>query len=128
VAQIWSSSTRIYTATSTTEEGYTTSQDPYLTASFHHWHPQYMTANGFQDWPQSVGGHNSQIYTVDLNSQNTFCPQHYGANPNEWGDERAWFAGTNGQQCSWLLFPSAHEYLPLIRRDPTPTQTPCPDC
>jgi hypothetical protein len=114
VARISSTSNRIYTATSTTEEGYTVSQDPYLTASFHHWHPQYMTTNGFQDWPQSEPGHFSEIYTTDLNGQNTFCPQYYGANPVEWGDERAWFAGTGGQQCNWPLFPPYHAYLPLI--------------
>jgi hypothetical protein len=118
VAQIWSSSTRIYRAGATTEEAYTGNQDPYLTASFYHWHPQYMASGvGFQEWPASAGGNNSFIHVTDLNGQNTFCPQHYGATPNILGDERLWFAETGGQQCSWLLFPSVHIYLPTTLKD-----------
>lgn len=118
VAQIWSSSSRIYFAQSTTEEAYSNPPDPYLTARFFHWHPQYMVSGtGFREWPTSSGGNNSLIYVTDLNGQNSFCPQHYGATPNILGDERFWFAGTDGQQCSWLLFPSVHIYLPAILKN-----------
>jgi hypothetical protein len=117
VAQILSGSVRIYRAGSVTEEGYSTPQDPYLTASFYHWHPQYMFWGSFQDWPPSEDGHISYIHATDINGQNTFCPQHYGADPNQWNDERAWFAGTGGQQCWWGLFPPDHIYLPLVMKN-----------
>jgi hypothetical protein len=118
VAQIWSTSSRIYRAGSVTEEAYGVAQDPYLTASFYHWHPQYMIpGSGFKDWHESDSGGTSKIYVTDLNSQNTFCPQHYGIRPNFYNDERAWYAGSGGEQCWWLLFPSAHIYLPLVIQD-----------
>jgi len=31
-----------------------------------------------------------------------------------YGNERHWFAGSGGQICSWLLFPSVHIYLPIV--------------
>ncbi len=118
VAQIWSTSTRIYRAQSTMEEAYTTSQDPYLIGRFYYWHPEYIVpGSGFRDWPESAGGQRSNIYATDLNGQNTFCPDHYGVDPNWVGNERAWYAGTSGQQCSWLLFPSAHAYIPAVLKN-----------
>lgn len=118
VAKIWSTSTRIYDAQVTMEEAYTTAQDPYLTGRFYHWHPEYIVpGSGFRDWPESEGGHQNQIYATDLNGQNTFCPDHYGVDPNWLGDERAWYAGTGGHACSWLLFPSAHVYLPIALKN-----------
>jgi hypothetical protein len=74
-----------------------------------------VAGTGFREWPTSSGGNDSYIYVTDLNGQNTFCPQHYGATPNILGDERLWFAGTGGQLCSWLLFPSVHAYLPEVK-------------
>lgn len=118
VAKIWSDSPRIYRASSTSEEVYSDPQDPFLHASFYHWHPQYMVwGSGFQEWPESAGGQRSFIWVTDLNGQTDFCPDHYGADPNMWGDERAWYAGSGGQRCSWLLFPSAHAYLPAVLKN-----------
>jgi hypothetical protein len=112
VAKIWSTSNRIYMAHSDTEEGYYETTDPYITAKFYHWHPQYMDwERGWQDWPCSTGGTgNSTIWA----SPESICPTHYGATPNMFGDERAWFAGTGGTVCFWLLFPCYHLFLPLI--------------
>lgn len=113
VALIWSTSPRIYFAQSTTEEAYTVAQDPFLTASFYHWHPQYMQwGTGWQEWPRSRGNivSNSTIWV----SPSSICPSHYGATPNMFGDERSWYAGTGGQTCFWLLFPPIRIYLPLI--------------
>lgn len=108
-------STRIYRAYATEEEAYTVATDPYLPAAFYISHPQYLLTSGYwQEWPWSEGGHDNTIIAKDNYNNNTFCPQQYGANPNYAGDERAWYAGTNGQVCWWLLFPSSHVYLPLI--------------
>lgn len=116
VAKIWSTSITIYRAGSVTEEAYAISQDPHLTALFYHWHPQYLKGGvGWKEWPKS-DGNNSFIYVTDLNGQNTFCPQYYGANPNYANDEHAWFAGMGGQKCSWLLSPAYHHYLPLVQK------------
>lgn len=115
VATISSTSNRIYLARSDTEEGYYESTDPYITASFYHWHPQYMDWGiGWQDWPQSTGGTGSSTIWV---SPAAICPDHYGATPNMFGDERSWFAGTGGRVCSWLLFPSTHAYLPIVLKN-----------
>lgn len=115
VAKIWSTSTRIYRAGSVTEEAYGALQDPYLTTSFYHWHPQYMIPwSGFKDWLESDSSGESHIYVTDLNGQNTFCPQHYGIRPNRFGDERSWYAGSGGENCLWPLFPSEHLFLPLV--------------
>lgn len=115
VAKIWSNSLTIYRAGSVTEEAYAVGQDPHLLASFYHWHPQYLKGGvGWQEWPKSDGS-NSHIYVTDLNGQNSFCPQYYGANPNYGNDEHAWYAGMGGLQCFWLLFPTHYyDYLPLI--------------
>ena len=115
LAEPWvGNSTRIYNAFATEEEAYVGTTDPYLPAYFNFYHPQYLTATGFKDWPSSSGGYDNVIRALDLNSQNTFCPQYYGVIPNANNDERDWYAGTNGDQCFWLLFPSSHVYLPLI--------------
>jgi len=115
VAKIWHTSNRIYLARSDTEEGYYESADPYITMKFYHYDPEYMQWGvGFQQWPTSTGGSgNSTIST----SPASICPDHYGAKPNVLGDERYWFAGTGGQVCSWVLFPSAHAYLPAILKN-----------
>lgn len=119
VAQIWSTSQQIYYAQSTTEEAYSTPSDPFITASFYYCYPQVsIPGQGFQNWPQSVGGPaSSNIHVTNQNGHNVACPQHYGADPNLWGEEYAWFAGTGGQVCSWLLFPSEHTHLPLVLKN-----------
>jgi hypothetical protein len=113
VAKIWSTSNRIYLARSDTEEGYYEAGDPYITASFYHWHPQYMNwQSGWQDWPASSGGNCNDIWTSPV----PICPYHYGANPNMWGDPRSWFAGTGGKWCDVdPLFPTDYVYLPDIK-------------
>lgn len=111
VAQIPYNSNRIYLARSDTEEGYYEANDPYITANFYHWHPQYLEGGVWKDWPVSTGGSSNSTIWV---SPSSICPTHYGATPNQYGDERAWFAGTGGKVCEWLLFPSAHVYLPLV--------------
>lgn len=117
VAKIWSTSSRIYRATVTMEEATVAQPDPYLKASFLFWHPQFTPSGAdFVDWRPSVSMSTlDEIRSVDGNNQNTFCPQHYGANPNQSGDQRYWYAGTGGQQCSWLLFPNATHYGPDVR-------------
>jgi hypothetical protein len=115
VAKIFDPGTRIYDASVTTEERYTGTTDPFLTARFYYWHPRYQAPDGpFAEWPTSSADKVSSIFAADWNGVNSFCPQHYGAVPNVNGDERAWFAGTDGQVCSWLLFPSNHLNLPII--------------
>ena len=130
LAETWVlNSTRIYAATATMEEGYSVSQDPYLTGDFYLSHPQYMTAGGWKDWPASASGNDNLLAASGWDTQGNqyiICPDHYGMDPNYNGDERAWFAGSYGQQCSWVLFPSAHSYLPLILKQPTPTPSPTP--
>lgn len=113
VARIASSSTRIYVAQSTSEEAYNNwAWDPFFNAQFYHWHPRYMVPyQGFQDWPSS-DGNNSTIYM----NRSGFCPNAYGMTPNFSNHEHAWFAGTGGQQCSWLLFPSQHLYTPSLQK------------
>lgn len=78
---------------------------------------QPFSGIGFQEWPASGGSHDSIIYVTDINGQNTFCPAHYGVDPNWAGDEHAWYAGTNGKRCFWLLFPSVHVYMPATLKD-----------
>ncbi len=115
VAKTWSASNRIYLARSDTEEGYYEDSDPHITASFYHWHPQYMDWGiGWQEWPRSTGGAGNSTIWVWPSS---ICPNYYGATPNMFGDERSWFAGTGGQVCYWLLFPSTRLYLPLILKN-----------
>jgi hypothetical protein len=123
VAKIQSDSNRIYMARSDTEEGYYESNDPYIALNFYHWHPQYMYNSVWRDWPESTGGlGDSEIWIAGRdNSGNsvdptTICPAHYGTNPNFAGDERSWYAGSTGQLCSWLLFPSQHIFLPIVTR------------
>jgi len=114
VAKIWSNSNRIYMARSDTEEGYVENSDPYLTASFYHWHPQYMGA-GWQEWPESSGNNCNSIWTDAINGPDP-CPAHYGADPYWTGDPRAWFAGTAGKWCDVdPLFPATYTYLPDIK-------------
>jgi hypothetical protein len=117
VAEILDDSDRIYFAQSTTEEGYDSSwsSDPHATAKFYHWRPQYWDYRipGFQFWPRSSNGKISYIFDYP---SNTFCPTWYGVNPNFNNDEDAWYAGTGGKVCNWLLFPSQHHYLPLTVR------------
>jgi len=118
VAIIYDNSTTITKAYVTMEEAYTTAQDPYVLASFYFWHPQYMGTTTWQDWTASSGGGDSDSVVIaeDYHLQNTFCPQHYGVTPNYAGSERAWYAGTGGQVCWWLLFPADHIYLPLVMK------------
>lgn len=116
VAKIWSDSNRIYLARSDTEEGYVESSDPYLTASFYHWHPWYMKwGTGWQEWPESSGDNCNSIWTEAINGPDP-CPAHYGADPYWTGDPRAWFAGTGGKWCDVdPLFPATYTYLPDIK-------------
>jgi hypothetical protein len=112
VAQIQYQSTRIFLARSDTEEGFYESTDPYLTAKFYHYRPQFMKLGSWADWAESDGIATSYLYAYSPDP----CPTHYGVTPNLQGDERFWFAGTGGQICNWLLFPSEHIYLPLVSR------------
>jgi hypothetical protein len=116
VARILSNSNRIYKARSDTEQGYFESSDPYLTASFYHWHPQYMKwGTGWQEWPESSGDNCNSIWTEAINGPDP-CPDHYGADPYWTGDPRAWFAGTGGKWCDVdPLFPATYTYLPDIK-------------
>jgi hypothetical protein len=101
VAMIHSSSTRIYTAHQTGEEAYN-GNDTYLTMAFYHWHPQYMTAQGWVDWPASSGNSNNNSLFV---SPRSICPRNYGAHLN-WSvtgstnDPRYWFTGNGGTTCN----------------------------
>lgn len=116
VAQIWSTSTRIYHAQSTSEEAYTPVQDPFLTVNFYHYHPQYMQWGvGWRERARSTG--NSPGSSFIRAWPANICPNPYAATPNMFGDERAWFAGTGGQVCYWLLFPPIRNYLPLILKN-----------
>ncbi|MFQ6057696.1 MAG: hypothetical protein ACE5MB_02295, partial [Anaerolineae bacterium] len=116
VAKIWSNSDRIYLARSDTEEGYFETSDPYLTARFYHWHPQYMKWGvGWQEWPASSGSIANSIWTDAINGLDP-CPSHYGADPYWTGDPRAWFAGTGGKWCDVdPLFPTVYTYLPDVQ-------------
>lgn len=118
VAKIWSSNTQIWDADVAMEEAYSNPPDPYLSASFYHWHPQWLLwGTGFQEWPESINTHKSTISAFDQDGNNTFCPDHYGATPNWLGDPRAWYAGTGGHLCNWVLFPGYHDYLPIVLRN-----------
>lgn len=113
LAQIPYDSPRIYLARSETEEGFYEDQDPYITAKFYHYRPQYFKNGNWVDWIESDSNGTSQIYVQPIARSTEICPAHYGATPNLYGNERYWYAGSGGQTCSWLLFPSAHVYLPI---------------
>ena len=63
-----------------------------------------MTFGGWTDWPESDGAGMSEIWTSPV----SICPDHYGATPNINNNERYWYAGSGGETCNWLLFPSVH--------------------
>ncbi len=113
VARINNQSDRIYLARSDTEEGYYESSDPFITVQFYHWHPQYMKFGNWTDWPESNGAGIDEIWTSPV----SICPDHYGATPNINNNERYWYAGSGGEICTWLLFPSVHIYLPLVIKE-----------
>lgn len=123
LAQISDTGATIYDATVTSEQGYSGATDPYTQMDYFYSHPlHYVPATGaYVDWPNSANGiipsqnspRFSQLYSVDLNGLNTFCPTHYGATLNYWNDERVWFAGTSGQTCGALMFPPK-TYIPLV--------------
>lgn len=110
VAKILDTSPRIYLARSDTEEGYYENSDPYILLRYYHWHPQFLSSGTWTDWPESDSTAQSNIWTAP----SSICPNHYGATPNIFNDERAWYAGTGGVVCSWLLFPSVHVFLPVV--------------
>lgn len=111
VALVHSTSLIIHRAYSAMENAYVETTDPYYLGKYEFSHPQWMFPfAGFQDWPKSDNTYNSHIYSTPSG----ICPTHYGATPNLNNDEYAWFAGSGGQICNWLLFPSQHHYLPLI--------------
>jgi len=116
VAYIYSSNPRIfYRACSDTEEGYWEAQDPYLETRYYHWHPEYYSAFGWQDWLVSTAGTISMIgedrnpYTRDWSNYmwaepSWICPAHYGSTPSYFSDDPwTWYAGTGGQVCNWLI-------------------------
>jgi hypothetical protein len=113
LAQVSYNSSRIYLARSETEVGFYEDQDPYITAKFYHNRPQYLYGGNWTDWSESDSTGISQIYIQPIARSAEICPNHYGATPNLYGNERYWFAGSGGQTCSWLLFPSVHIYLPI---------------
>lgn len=119
VAEIYSPYTYIYNAYATMEEGYTSSQDPYVTAAFFIYNPQYMDwqKGSFQPWPASEGNHTNSLRATDLQGINSFCPQYYGAIVNILSDPRYWFAGTTGNICNWIMFPSFPSFLPMIMKN-----------
>ena len=96
VARINSSSLHIYRGFQVGEEGYSEATDPYLTMSYYHFHPQYMTGSGFQDWPASSGGQNNYLFT----SPSSICPGYYGASINVNNDPRFWFTGSGATTCN----------------------------
>lgn len=123
LATINSNSTTIYRAAAVTEQGYSSSNNPYTPAYYYHYHPRYYVSAPYvyADWPQSETGITaispkkfSEIWTWASDSAN-FCPVYYGAIPNIAEDERFWFAGTGGLECSYLLF-WPRVFLPLIQR------------
>ncbi len=123
LATINSTSGEIFRAQATTEQGYSSSPNPYTPAYYYHYHPRYYVSApyNYAQWPQSETGitgvapkRYSEIWTW-ASSQVNICPTHYGANPNVAGDERFWFAGTGGIVCNHLLFPPK-VFLPLIQR------------
>lgn len=123
LATINSTSTEIFRAQATTEQGYSSTVNPYTPAYYYHYHPRYYVTAPYiyADWPQSTTGitgssprRYSEIWTWASNGA-TICPNYYGAGPNVGGDERFWFAGTGGTICNHLLFPQK-VFLPLIRR------------
>jgi hypothetical protein len=116
VGAIESTSNRIYLARNDTEEGYYEATNPFLDMAYYYWHPQYWNGSSWVEWAASEGsGKNNEIWISGANPQG-ICPGHYGANPYLGGDERAWYAGTTGQYCSWVLFPSSHTYLTLVQK------------
>jgi len=126
LAQINDTGATIYDATVTSEQGYSGTTNPYTQMDYFYSHPlHYVPATTtYVDWPRSANGiipsqnpaRFSQLYAVDLNGQNTFCPTHYGANLNYWNNDRVWFAGTSGQTCGALMFPPK-TYIPLAIKD-----------
>ena len=118
VAKILSSGSRIYRAYSAMEQGYTTSQNQYLYASFYQSHPRYFAPTA-TEWPLSDSTDISSIHATDLNGQNSFCPAQYGAEispPPFHNDPRKWWTGTGGSVCSRLLFPAESNFLPIVFR------------
>jgi hypothetical protein len=69
VAQISYNSSRIYLAHSDTEEGYYEDLDPYITAKFLYFRPQYLKQGNWVDWSLSdVNGLSSlSIYPPEKN-------------------------------------------------------------
>src|SRR5437016_1452184 len=74
-----------------------------------------LSGIGFQEWETSLAPNDNFFADNNLDHQNTFCPQYYGIAPYYQGDSRAWFAGSNGGICNWLLFPSFATNEPDIR-------------
>lgn len=101
VAEIQSTSDRIYKASATFEEAYVGSSDPQAFGQFYFASPQYKAGADWLNWAPSVtttGTHN----WADTNPQ-TSCPQPYGYTPNPLGDWY-WFAGSGGKRCSFLFY------------------------
>jgi len=114
LAIIHSGSNRIYKALCVTEEAYPDPADPFWTAKFYHYHPQYKSGGTWYDWPASSGTNVNKITTTEGT-----CPAHYGALPYLGGDPRYWYAGTAGSNQYWCqvnpLFPASTTYLPDIK-------------
>lgn len=114
VAQITTTHYTIFRANVNMEQAYLDAADPYLLGRFFFWHPQYMEWGvGFHDWPPSLGANVNNLYATSRPlGINNFCPQHYGATINLFGDPRYWYAGTGGQICSADMF-SYHQFIPI---------------
>ncbi len=102
VAKIFTTSTAVFAAWSTSEEVYSADPDPYLLVKYFHYHPQYMLwGTGFQEWPAT--GSSGEQNTIQM-SPPSICPSHYGDIVNVGGDLRWWWTGWYGNTCTGILF------------------------
>jgi hypothetical protein len=114
LAEIQSANSQVYYAQLNFEESYEGFYDPIAAGGFLLSDPQYKNGNNFDPWLAIDGAGRSVVYPTDLNGSDWFCPQVYGGIHNYPAGERSWFAGSGGQACRWLLFPSQHIYVPII--------------
>lgn len=117
VAEIPSTSNRIYRADADFEEGYIEPVDPLITGNFYLYHPEYYSGSTATAWPFSANATNQHNH-IELQRKvnDTFvepefiCPSKYGITPNiVYGDIWYWYAGTGGAQCAHLFPPIVYD-------------------